>query len=53
MCNDAVEVDPLQVYDIPDYLKTQKMCENVVRRDPYSIQFVPDWFVTVEQRGVW
>ena len=52
MCNDAVEVDPLQVYDIPDYLKTQKMCENVVRRDPYSIQFVPDWFVTKEQREI-
>ena len=24
MCNEGVEVDPWQLYDVPDYLKTQK-----------------------------
>ena len=31
----ALEVDPWQLNNIPDYFKTQKMCE-----------FVPDWFMT-------
>ena len=53
MCNEAVEVDPWQLYDIPDYLKTQKMCDDVVQRDPYSLQFVPGWFMTQEQLEIW
>ena len=49
MCNEAVDVDPWKLYDIPDYLKTQKMCDDVVQRDPYFLQLVPDLFVTQEQ----
>ena len=53
MCIEAIELDPWQLNDIPDYLKTQKMCDDVVRRDPYSLQFVRDWFLTKEQIDVW
>ena len=49
MSNEAVDVDPWKLYDIPDYLKTQKMCDDVVQRDPYFLQLVPDLFVTQEQ----
>ena len=53
MCNDAVDVDPWQLADVSDYLKTQKMCDDVVKRDSCSAQFVPDWFVTQEQLEIW
>ena len=49
----AIEVDPWQLNDIPDYLKTQKMCDDVVRKETYSLQLVPDWFVTEEEIDVW
>ena len=50
----GLEVDPRQLNDIPDYLKThKKMCDEAVRSDPYSLQFDPDWFVTQEQIKVW
>ena len=53
MSNEAVDVDPWKLYDIPDYLKTQKMCDDVVQRDPYFLQLVPDLFVTQEQLEIW
>ena len=53
MCSEAVEVNPWQLYDVPDYLKTQEMCDDVGRRDSYLLQFVPDWFVTQEQLEIW
>ena len=53
MCNEAVEVDPWQVYDVPDYLKTQEMCDDPVGGDSYSLQFVLDWFVTEQQIKIW
>ena len=53
MCNDAVDLDPWSLYDVPDYLKTQVMCDDVVQRDSYSLRFVPDWFVTQEQLEIW
>ena len=49
MCNEALEVNSWLLYDVPDYLKTQKMCDKVVEDDSSSLQFVPDWFVTLEQ----
>ena len=30
MCNDAVDVDPWQLNDVLDYLKTQRMCDHVM-----------------------
>ena len=53
MCIKALEVDPWQLYDIPDYLKTQNMCDDVVRRDSYSLMYVPDQFATQEQLEIW
>ena len=53
MCNEAVEIDPWQLYDVPYYLKTQKMCDDVAQRDSYSLQFFPGWFVTQEQLEMW
>ena len=53
MCNEAVEIDPWQLYDVPDYLKTQKICDDVAQRDSYSLQFFPGWFVTQEQLEMW
>ena len=53
MCNEAVEVNPWQLYDVPDFLKTEEMCDGVVRRDSYLLQFVSDWFVTQEQLEIW
>ena len=52
MCNEAVEVNPWQLYDVPDFLKTEEMCDDVVRRDSYLLQFVSDWFVT-QQLEIW
>ena len=53
MCIIAIEVDPWQLNDTPDYLKTQKMCDDVVQRNSYFLQFVPDWFITQEQLEIW
>ena len=53
MCNDAVDVDPWTLYNVPDHFKTKKMCDNVVQRYSYSLQFVPDWFVTQKQLEIW
>ena len=53
MCNEAVEVNPWQLYDVPDFLKTEEMCDDVVRRDSYLLQIVSDWFVTQEQLEIW
>ena len=53
MCNYAVDVDPWQLHDVPDYFKTHKMCDDVVQRDSYSLQFVPDWFVTHQKIKIW
>ena len=53
MCNEALEVDPWRLYDIPHYLKTQKMCNEAAEADPSSLKLVPDWFVTQQQLDVW
>ena len=53
MCNDAIDVDPWQLKNVPIHFKTQKMCDDVVQRDSYSLQFVPDWFVTGQQMQMW
>ena len=53
MCNETVEVNPWQLYDVLDYLKTQQICDDMVQGDSYSLQFVPDWFVTQEQLETW
>ena len=53
MCNEAVEVSSWQLYDVPDYVKTQEICDDMGRRDSYLLQFVPDWFVTQEQLEIW
>ena len=53
MCIKALEADPWQLNDIPDYFKTQKMCDKTVKDDPYFLQFVPDWFVTQQQLKIW
>ena len=49
----SIALDPWQLNDIPDYLKTQKMCDKAVKDDPSSLQFAPDWFVTQQQIDVW
>ena len=49
----ALEVDPWQLNDAPDYLKTQKICDKAVKDDPYSRRFVPDWFATQQQLKKW
>ena len=53
MCNDAVDVNPWLLSDVPNYFKTQKMCDDVVLRKSYFLQFVPDWFFTQEQLEIW
>ena len=53
MCIEAVEVDPWQLYDVPDRFKTRKICDDAVGGDPYSLQFVPDWFVTEQKIKIW
>ena len=53
MCNEALEVDPLHLYDVPGYLKTQEMCDDAVGGDSYSLQFVPDSFATEQQIKIW
>ena len=53
MCIKAVEVDPWQLYDVPDHFKSQKMCDAIVSEDPYSLQYIPHWFVTQEQVKIW
>ena len=50
---EALELDPWQLNNIPDYFKTQKMCDKAVKDDPSSLQFVSDWFVTQQQIDVW
>ena len=47
MCNEAVEVDPWQLYNVP------AMCDKAVRDYLFSLQFVPDWFVTQQQIDIW
>ena len=49
----SIALDPWQLNDIPDYLKTQKVCDKAVKDDPSSLQFAPDWFVTQQQIAVW
>ena len=53
MYNDAADVNPWQLSDVPNYFKTQKVCDDVVLRQSYFLQFVPDWFVTQEQLEIW
>ena len=53
MCIKALEVDPWQLNDIPDYLKTQKLCGKTVKNYPYPLQFVPDWFVAQQRLKIW
>ena len=53
MCIKAVEVDPWQLYHVPDQYKTQEMCDKAVREYPFSLPFVSDWFVTQQQIDIW
>ena len=53
MCIEAVEVDPWQLDDIPNHLKTIEMCDAAVRKDSFSSVCVPDWFVTQGQVKLW
>ena len=53
MCIEAVEVDPWQLDDIPNHLKTLEMCDAAVRKDSFSSVCVPDWFVTQGQVKIW
>ena len=49
----AAEVDPWQLEDVPDQLKTQETCDKVVRDDAFSLVCVLDWFVSQEQLKLW
>ena len=42
MCKKTVEVDPWQLGDNPDHLRTVEICDKAVRKDPFSLKFVPD-----------
>ena len=53
MCLSAAEVDPWQLWYVPDHLKTRKICDNAARCDLSSLQFVSDWFFTQQQIDVW
>ena len=53
MCIKAVEVDPWQLYHVPDHFKTQEICDVAVREDPSSLTYVPYWFITQQQIGLW
>ena len=53
MCIKAVEVDPWQLDDVPNHLKTQRMCDKTVEEEPSCLQFVPDSFVTQGQVKLW
>ena len=46
MCERAAEVNPWQLYYVPDRYITQEMCDDVVQRDPFFLIGVPDCFVT-------
>ena len=49
MCIKAVEVDPWQLKDVPDHLKTQEICDNAVKDYLFSLRLVPNWLVTQQQ----
>ena len=49
----AAEVNPWQLEDVPDQLKTQETCDKVVRDDAFSLVRVLDWFVSQEQLKLW
>ena len=53
MCIKGVEVDPWQLYYVPDPFRTQEIYDDAMWGDPFSLQFVPDWFVTKEQVKLW
>ena len=54
MCIKAVEVDPWQLYCVPDNFKTQEMlCDKAVRDQFFSLEYVSDWFVTQQQVKIW
>ena len=44
MCNEAVRIDPLLMYDVRDYLKTQEMCNEAIKKAPWLLFDVPDRF---------
>ena len=46
MCNEAVRIDPWLLYDIPNYLETQKMCNEAVRIDPWLLCDIPNYLKT-------
>ena len=53
MCTKVAEVDPWQLYYVPDHFKTQEMCNKGVRDHFFSLQYVPDWFVAQQQIKIW
>ena len=53
MCNATVEVDPCQLYDVPDHLKTQELCIKAIELDPFSSQYVPKWWVSQLHIELW
>ena len=53
MCKKDVEIDPWQLYHVPDHFKAQDMCDDAVKGDPSSFQYVPGWFITQQQLKTW
>ena len=53
MCDATVEVDPWQLYDVPDHLKTQELCIKAIELDPFSLQYVPKWWVSQLHIELW
>ena len=46
MCNDAVDVNPWLLSDVPNYFKTQEMCNDAVDVNPWLLSDVPNYFKT-------
>ena len=46
-CQYAKE-DLLNIWYVPEHLKTQEMCNEAVQMDPWALRYVPDHFVTQE-----
>ena len=53
ICNEALEIYPWGLKDVPYHFKMQEICDKAVEDDPFSLQYVPDWFVSQEQLDVW
>ena len=53
MCDKAVEIDPFNLWHVPDNLKTQRMCIRAVEAGLGLLEHVPDWFVIQGQIDLW